>query len=147
MEIMSKLSERLKEVMFEKNFKAADLAKQVGVNRNTITRYMQGVRLPTFDNFIKMLDVLNCSADFLVGLVDFPPESLVFHPAPPFHERFRELLQLFNFTQYKLHKKTQLSYDDYNKWLKGASTPYVDSLVKLAQAFDCSVDFVLGRIR
>ncbi len=147
MDILSKLPERLNEVMFEKNLTPAEFAKQVGVDRNTITRYLQGVRLPSFKNFIKMLEVLNCSADFLVGLIDFPPANLVFHPIPPFQERFKELLQTFNFSQFKLYNKTKLSYDDYNRWLKGVSVPYVDSLVKLAQAFECSVDFILGRIR
>ena len=43
-------------------------------------------------------------------------------------------------------KKFSLSYDNFNKWLKGVTSPYMDNLLKLSQAFDCSVDYLIGRV-
>lgn len=44
------------------------------------------------------------------------------------------------------HDLTGFSYDNFNKWLKGITSPYIDNLIRLAEAFDCSVDYLLGRI-
>lgn len=147
MRILSKLPEQLSELMKEHNLTPILLADKIGVTRNTVTRYLSGVRLPSFDVFVKLLETFNCSADFLLGLTDFTPENSVFHyPIPPFNERFKALLASQKMSQYALHKKTNLSYDNFNKWLKGVTSPYMDNLIKLAQAFDCSVDFLIGHV-
>ena len=146
MNILSNFPERLSELMDEKNLKAKDLALKIGISRNTVTRYLQGVRLPSYQNFIKIIGVLDCSADFLLGTEDFNPLNGSFKMPPPFCDRFRRLLEERKISQYALHKITGFSYDNFNKWLSGATQPYVDNLIKLSKAFDCSVDFLIGRI-
>ena len=143
MDILSKLSERLADLMEEHNFKPVELAEKIGVTRNTITRYLSGIRMPSFPTFVQLLDVLQCSADFLIGRTDYIEENVTYSIVPPFSERFRALLTEYNMSQYALHKKTNFSYDNFNKWLKGITCPYVDNLVKLADAFECSVDYLI----
>ena len=145
MEILSKVPERLEELMMEKGLNASSLSKKLGVSVSTVTRYLKGERLPTFQNFVKLLDFFNCSADFLIGLTDFPTATPTFRAVLPFKDRFRALLDECKLSQYELHRRTNLSYDDFNKWLKGLSYPYVDNLAKLAKAFNCTVDYLLGR--
>ena len=72
MDILSKMPERLKELMFDKGINAPTLAKAINVKSNTVTRYIQGVRLPKFETFIVLVDYFHCSADFLLGLTDNP---------------------------------------------------------------------------
>lgn len=146
MGILSKLPERLSELMKENNLTPILLANKIGINRNSITRYLSGSHLPTFPVFVKLIETFHCSADFLLGLTEYPPTNVVFHSIPPFSQRFRELLNSYNMSQYALHKKTNFSYDNFNKWLKGSTSPYVDNLIKLAQAFDCSVDYLIGHV-
>ena len=146
MEILSKLPERLKELMFERNLNASALANILSVKPSTISRYLNGSSLPSFSYFVKLLEEFDCSADFLIGLVDHVSESVVFHPVPPFCERFRALMKERGMSQYALHYKTGFSYDNFNKWLKGITSPFVDNLVKLAKAFDCSVDYLIGQV-
>ena len=93
MNILSNFPERLSELMDEKNLKAKDLALKIGISRNTVTRYLQGVRLPSYQNFIKIIGVLDCSADFLLGTEDFNPLNGSFKMPPPFCDRFRRLLE------------------------------------------------------
>lgn len=145
MDILSKLSERIKELMFERSVKTAELAKQLNVKPSTLYRYLNGERTPTFQNFIKLLEYFNCSADFLLGLTDYSPTNVTYRPTPAFSARFRYLLDAHRVTQYALHKKTNLSYDNFNKWLHGTTSPYADNLIKLAKAFDCTVDYLIGR--
>ena len=146
MGILSKLPEQLSELMKENNFTPVILAEKIGVTRNAITRYLSGVRLPSFGVFVKLVETFNCSADFILGLVEYPPTNVIFHSIPPFSQRFRELLNSYKVSQYALHQKTNLSYDNFNKWLKGITCPYIDNLIKLSQAFDCSVDYLIGRV-
>ena len=146
MDILSKLPERLSELMFERNLKAKDLAPHIGVNRCTVNRYLRGARFPNFSILTKIVEFFNCSADFLLGLVEENPTNVTFLPIPPFNERFRALMRKHKMSQYKLHELTNFSYDNFNNWLKGTTHPYADNLMKLAQAFDCSVDYLIGRI-
>ena len=146
MDILSKLPDRLQELMIQQDIKASHLAEEIGVEPSTVTRYLRGERLPSFGCFVKLLDRFNCSADFLMGLIEYPPEGVEYRTPPCFSVRFRELLQEYKMSQYALHQKTNLSYDNFNKWLKGEASPFLDNLIKLAKAFDCSVDYLIGRV-
>ena len=147
MDISLKLPERLQEIMSKKKMNASDLAKQLDASTSTISRYLRGERLPSYSSFIKLLEVLNCSADFLIGLVDEPPAEVRFYAVGAFSDRFERLMKERHMSQYALHRITNFSYDNFNKWLKGETAPYVDNLIKLSQAFNCSVDYLLGRVK
>lgn len=145
MDILSKLPERLKELMFERQIKPTALAKALGVKPSTLYRYLNGERAPTFENLVKLVEYFHCSADFLLGLSEETQSHLHYKEVPPFYERFGYLLKSYEISQYALHRKTNFSYDNFNKWLHGVTSPYADNLIKLANALDCSVDYLLGR--
>ena len=146
MGILSKLPERLKILMVDRGVNAPKLAKTLGIGSNTITRYLQGVGTPNFEIFIKLVEYFNCSADFLLGVEAQPFYTKDFLPLPEFPQHFREVMAECNITQYALHKKTGISWNNFHKWLKGERLPYANSLLKLASAMGCSVDVLLGRI-
>ena len=147
MDILSKLPERLKEVMFYKGLNAPALAKEINIKSHTITRYMQGVRLPKFETFIILVDYFHCSADFLLGLSEEPYYEVNYLPTLPFKDSFRAALGDNQTTQYAVQKKSNISWANFHYWLNGIRLPYLDSLIKLANAMDCSVDSLLGRIK
>jgi transcriptional regulator with XRE-family HTH domain len=146
MSVLAKFPERLKDLISERNINASDLARLLNVRPSTVSRYLKGNCLPTYASFIKLLETFHCSADFLLGLIDFSPDNVTYLPVPPFHKRFHALMKEYGMTQYTLHRKTNFSYDNFNKWLKNRTRPYIDNLEKLAQAFDCSVDYLIGRV-
>ena len=146
MDILSKVQERIKELMSERNFNATKLAAALGVSPSTVSRYLHGVSLPTYGQFVKLITLFDCSADYLIGLKEVDATG-DWQEVPPFSQRFRELLSEYQLSQYALHKMTGFSYDNFNKWLKGIRSPYLDNLVRLAQAFDCSVDYLIGRVK
>ena len=145
MDILSKVPERLKELMFDKEINAPALAKVLGVGSNTITRYLQGVSSPKFEIFVKLIEYFHCSADFLLGLADYPQYETNFAPVLPFETAFRRALATYDISQYALQKATNISWANFHFWLNGLRRPYLDSLVSLAQNIDCSVDYLLGR--
>lgn len=146
MDILLKFPERLADLMEERDLTPMTLSKLANINYSTVTRYLNGARLPSFETFIRLLEIFGCSADYMIGLQNDPMFAMQFLPAPPFYERFAYLLKEKRISQYALHKLTGFSYDNFNKWLKGTTSPYLDNLVKLAKAFDCCVDSLLGRI-
>ena len=60
------------------------------------------------------------------------------------YERFVELLQKYNTTPYKVSQATGISNGSLSDWKSGRSKPKYESLVKIAQYFGVSVDYLLG---
>ena len=147
MKNLSKLPERLKKLMIERGINAPRLAEMLGIGSNTITRYLQGVGSPNFEVFIKLVEYFNCSADFLLGKVEQPFHEKKYLPLPEFAKQFLEVMEEYAITQYALHKKTGISWNSFHKWLKGDRLPNASSLLKLAVTMECSVDFLLGRVK
>ena len=147
MENLSKLPNRLKELMFDKGVNASILAENLGIGSNTITRYLQGAHLPEFDIFVELVEYFHCSADFLLGTLEYPQYEKEFLPVPAFALRLRAALDELGVSQYALQKKTKISWNNIHKWLKGERLPLPDSLLRLAKALDCSVDYLLGRVK
>ena len=142
---MPNLSENLKYLMTEAEISAPALAKATGIDASTILSLLRGEGLPYADTLVKLADYFQCSADYLLGLSDAPQEG-AFKQRPPFSERLTFLLQYFHVTKYRLEKDTHLSEKTVNRWHNGKTQPTADSLIRLAKYFECSVDFLLGRV-
>ena len=142
---ITQFSERLKELMFERDLNAPALAKQTGIERSTINGLERGAHFPSIKVFVTLLDYFNCSADFLLGIIDNEPNEITFKPLQPFGEIFRSVLKKNQISQYKIEKDLHLSGDTVYKWLNNISQPNVESLVKISEYLDCSVDFLMGR--
>ena len=142
---MSNLSESLKELMEEAEINAPALADATGIDSSTILTFLRGDGLPYVDTLVTLADYFKCSTDYLLGLTDkFSEEE--FKQRPPFSEQLTFLLKHFNVTKYRMEKATGLAEKTVNRWHNGKTQPTVESLIRLAKYFDCSVDFILGRI-
>lgn len=62
-----------------------------------------------------------------------------------FADRLNRLLQLKSITAYQLAKDTGLSEGMIGHWRRGERMPSAENLVKLADYFDVSVDWLLCR--
>ena len=71
---IAKTSERLQEIMLERNMKQADLARATGISRGAISNYVLGRYEPKSDIVQKLADALNCSDMWLWGY-DVPMEK------------------------------------------------------------------------
>ena len=132
--------------MSERNLTQTSLAEAMGTCSSKLSSYITGNRAPNYDTLIQLVEFFHCSADFLLGIKEYPCEEIDYLPVPPFSQRLRTVLKEMNCTQYSFIKQTKISWGVFYNWLSGKSNPSVDNLVKIASFFDCSVDFVLGRI-
>jgi len=62
-----------------------------------------------------------------------------------FVERFEECLQKKNITAYRVAKETEISQGLMASYHRGNKTPTANNLIKIADYFDCSIDYLLGR--
>lgn len=61
------IGERIKEARKKKNLSQQQLGDMLGVSKVSICGYENGVRIPTIENFVQLLDILDLSADYLLG--------------------------------------------------------------------------------
>ena len=142
---MSNLSESLKDLMSEAEISSSELAKKTNIDQSTILTLLRGDGLPSVDTLVKLADFFQCSTDYLLGLKDTSDE-VTFRQRPPVPEQLTFLLHHFNITKYRLEKDTKLSEKTVNRWHNGKTQPTAESLIRLAKYFQCSVDFLLGRV-
>ena len=62
-----------------------------------------------------------------------------------FCKRLIELRKQFNLTQQQVAKRLGITQPSYIRYELGNSEPTLENLVKLADIFDVSVDYLLGR--
>ncbi len=62
-----------------------------------------------------------------------------------FQERVKEQRLLYGFTQREMAEKLGISQPSYIRYENGSAEPSQENLVKIAQLFDVSVDYLLGR--
>ena len=146
MVIMSKFAETLSALMAEQNLKAPALAKILNTNRSNVTRYLEGKRFPSYYNFIAIADYFFISTDVLLGRLDYTNDT-TFLPALPFGTRLRQIMQETKTTQYRIELDLKISGANMYKWLNDITVPSVESLDKLADYMDITIDYLLGRIR
>lgn len=61
---------KLKEIRKQKQFNQEQLAKILNISREQISRLENGQSLANEEQIIKLCNALNCSADYLLGLID-----------------------------------------------------------------------------
>lgn len=68
---MTKFAIRLKELRKEKGLTQSDLAKLLFTSQDTISLWELDKSLPDIKSLIKMTEIFNVSADYLIGLKDY----------------------------------------------------------------------------
>ena len=64
---MTIFSERIKRLRKNKGLKQQELAEILGIKRNTYSDWENGKTEPSFENLIKLADLLEVSLDWLFG--------------------------------------------------------------------------------
>ena len=144
MEILSKLSKRLKELMDEAEIKTPALGAAIQTEPSAITKFLRGERMPSANTLVKLADYFNCTTDYLLGLSDILDDRK-FKRRPPFSEQIDILIAFSKKSQYRFGIEANLSDETFRRWRKGINEASVETLVKIAKYLNCSVDFVLGR--
>ncbi|MDE6869017.1 MAG: helix-turn-helix transcriptional regulator [Clostridia bacterium] len=141
---MSIFAERLREYMSEHELNVSSLAKNINFSRATVSGLLNGAHTPSTEILIALIDYFNCSADYILGLVEYPRET-EFNKVKPFSGILKKCLKDNGKSEYRLQQDLNISRSLTYRWLHDKAVPTIDSLVKLKNYFCCSVDYLLGR--
>ncbi len=146
MDNLSKFPEQLDQLMFERELTPFQLAQAVGVDATCIARYLRRERKPSVEMLVALANFFNCTADFLLGREqeNYPT---TFYPCPPFSEQLVVLKKHFDCPWWHFYKKAHITPSRLFDWKNGSHVPTLDCVIMLANGFDCTVDFIIGRTR
>lgn len=144
-QVLSKFVENLKDMMFDAHITVPDLARQLGISEGATYSYFRN-RTPEVRNLILIAEYFDCSVDFLLGREPERQHS-AFRPCPPWKEQLAFLLKYYGVNKYRLCRDVPVTHSVIYAWQKGDSEPKLDYVLRLADYFGCSVDFLLGRER
>lgn len=140
--------ERLGELIAEKasheNFSKELLCQTLGIEVSLLYKYLRKEVLPFTERAIQLADFFECSLDFLCGRVN---EYLVrtFAPSKPFSQCFQKIIKEKGFSRYRLKKELPFSKQSIDDWFFGIRIPSIENLTILAEYFDCTIDYLVGR--
>lgn len=140
---LSKLSERLKDLMSEYELSSYSLSAKIEVSSGSIRAWARGAGLPSLESIIKLADFFCCSLDYLTGRTEkfeeVKPRSL-----PPFYERIRSVMENEGFTRYNITHHTSIKDSHFTGWSRH-DIPTLDSICILADYMHVSLDYLIGR--
>ena len=136
--------ESLKELIADNLTNLTEVSDELGCGEPTLSRYTSGKALPTLEMTVRLADYFSVTCDYLLGLNEENTASKFKH-CPPFAKRFQEVLKYFHISRYRLIQMTGIAETVMRYWVQGKTEPTVPSVVKIAQALGCTVDFLIGR--
>ncbi|MBQ2701483.1 MAG: helix-turn-helix transcriptional regulator [Clostridia bacterium] len=131
--------------MQELEYTQVKLAEITGITNTNISNFLLEYHTPSYKHFVQLLYAFDCSADYLLGLTEIHTEENL-NEVPPFSIRLRFILKTYGVSQEKLKRELPVSGSVLYKWTSGKSNPSTESLIRLAEYFGCSVDYLIGRI-
>ena len=61
---------RLREAIEDSHMTQTEIAKQLGISQSTVSKYMRLNKFPSIDTFANLCQILDVSADEILGLKD-----------------------------------------------------------------------------
>lgn len=122
--------------------KNADL---IGISNTTYSNaYNYGI-IPKTSTLIRIANYFNISIEFIIGNTDDEQFEKSQHPVL-FKERLMQLQKEKNIsTVYELAKIVHIHRNNIAQWNKLNCIPLIDDIIIVADYFDVSIDYLLGR--
>lgn len=62
---------RLREIIRQSNLTQKEIAKQIGVSFQTVSKYMREDVFPALDTFAKLCKLLDVKSDYILGIEEY----------------------------------------------------------------------------
>ena len=120
-------------------------AEIIGINRSTFSNAFNYGIVPKTPSLIHIADYFNISIDYLIVNTDdeyFEKST----QSKSFLERLEELrIERKIKTRYELAQKLHIHRNNIAQWYKLNCLPLIDDLIIIADYFNVSIDYLLGR--
>lgn len=115
-----------------------DLAEKIQVSPSTIGRYEDGsiekIKIPIIHS---IASALNIDPMWLIGRSDTMTVNI--------KDRLKDLYEIFNLDPKEFANKIGVSKSTVYMYLRGERTPKKEIMEKIADYFNCDIDYLLGR--
>ena len=144
MEIYTKFSEILKDLIEEKGLSLRKLAVESNVSAVQYSKYMRG-SCPTIDVAVRIADYFDCSLDYLFGLTEnMTHKDFKHYDMTVFIPRYLNLLKENQITHWKFYQKYGMNESSIRHWKRG-EVPRIENLMIIAYNLSSSIDYLVGR--
>lgn len=144
-EIRDTYSKRFTELYTEEEFRTMKHAVEaMKISPTHMVNAMNYQIVPTPKTLCKIADYFNCSIEYLLGQSDdnyFEKSK----SSNTFYQVFCMLREERGVTCYQIGKALGIETTSFSAWKRKGSIPSLENLDLLADYFDCSIDFLLGR--
>ena len=128
------------------DYSQTDIANGTGISKNQISKYVSGIYLPTLKNALKLSKFFDSSLDYLFGIENIPNKYNAPLGAPNLEVFFERLEKLTHGKSLlSICKEFNLTRNSFYEWKYKRTFPTMENLIKLALAFDVSIEFLIGR--
>lgn len=134
---------RLLSLLDEFDMTASEFSSASNVNKDVVGRMLTYGIVPSLRTLLKAADVFEVPVMYLLGEGerDFVP---AIEPCT-FHERIASLAKEKGVKYSEISRHMSFAPNSIYEWLRAGTLPSLDYLVELAEYFDVSCDYLLGR--
>ena len=140
---MNSFQERFDELLKDNGLSRLSLAKKLNISSTAINGYFNNNYYPQIDIAIKICEYFDCSLDYLFGRSDNINNND--RNNNDFIENFHKLLKFNNISITKTMRELKMSEFNYYRW-KNGKFPKTINLIDIANYFDVSIDYLVGKV-
>lgn len=137
---MSVFAEQLKTLRKINGITQKELAEKLKIKQNSYSDWENGKSEPNIEMLVRIADYFDVSLDYLMG-------GKMKNITEEFSLCLKKIRMKRKLSQKQIAEELKISQQQYSKWEGGIITPNAETLVRLADYFDVSVDYLLGRKR
>ena len=146
---MEKFHEKLKVLRKKKGLTQKSFSNMLNISQSAYAHWEQGKREPNFEKLSMLACIFDVSIDYLLSEnLEISKESyLKFKEEKKnlFSVRLKELRLQHGFSQEELSEQIGIKQSSYSDWENGKFKPNYEKLEKIADLFDVSLDWLVGR--
>lgn len=144
MPYLSAFIDIVSDTLLIENIPIKTFAQRIDVSAPVVGQWIRQEIFPTAASAVKVADYLDCSLDYLFGRSS---QREFIRAASPvsFKTRLKDILCAQSTSRYKIARACGIEPSLMSKWLLNGCMPKIESLLKLADYFNCSLDYLVGR--
>ncbi len=137
---------RLKELLEEYKISPENFAVAIGMSAKArVYEWLRDCYIPNFESIIKIADYFKCSIEYLLSRSEDNSQTK-FKKIPPFDTQLKNIMKLKKVSQYRMVKDKVINPNQFSMYFKRKLLPSIDTLIRLADYFNISVDELVGRV-
>lgn len=138
----TRATERIKRARKTAKLTQEELAIKVNTTKGTISNYENGHSTPSNQMLVELSEILNVTTDYLLGKDDHETTNV---QSFDIGYKLKKLRLSRNITQKRFGEMFGLAESTISMYERDERKPDYDTLIHIADHFDVSVDYILGR--